>query len=748
MTQEPRSSSHDVPRTAQPIDDALTWKDAVAALHEGAWLIGAAAALALAAALAYAVAGTPVYSSDVVVQVEERPERERPSDVQEFTEMFALKTAADTEIEILRSRSLLGAVVEQLGLDVEARPRTFPVIGGFWRRAAADDAQPRAAPLGLTRFAWGGERIRVTSLRVRERELGQQLRLTALADGRYALRDDDGRLLLQGAVGHAEENGATALQVSELRARPGTEFLIVKRPVDEVVKDLQKHLAIGETGKKTGLIRVALEGENPQRLATVLNAIGDAYANQNVDRKAAEAGKTLSLVTAQIPEQHAILDAAERALNQYQSSHGSVNVSLETSSLIERATQLERQLSDLRLQRDELHQRFTDGHESLIAVARKVESLQAERAGIEDRIKRRPQTELESARLTRDVRVANELYVNLLNKAQELRIVKSGTIGNVRVLDRAPIPRKPVRPYPWRDLPLALAAGLAVGLIGASVKKFVLEGIEDPQQLEVMTGSDILGTIPHSRAQVRLSRSLARRTTRGGEVRILAELQPGDVAVEGFRGLWTNVQASLADARSNVIALVGPSPRIGKSFVTLNLAHVIAGAGTRVLLIDADLRKGALHRAFGLRERSPGLSELLSTPMRFEDAVRRSVADHLDLLPTGAFPEKPAELLRGTRLQELIERVSGQYDFVIADTPPSLAVTDASLVSRVAGTTLMVLRAREHSARELQNAMRSLARAGVHASGIVINDFVSVVGRYGYGYYRYGYESEREREAS
>ncbi len=746
MIQEPRASHISVHR-APPIDDAFTWKDAVAAVYEGAWLIAGAAALALAAALVYVAVGTRVYSSDVVVQVQERPERERPSDVQEFTEMFALKTGADTEIEILRSRSLLGPVVEQLGLAVEVRPRTFPLIG-LWSRSAAEGEAPRAAPLGLARFAWGGERIRISGVQVDQRELGRELRLRALADGKYELRDDDGRLLLQGAVGRAEQSGPTALQVAELRARPGTEFVVVKRSVDEVVKDLQKRLSIGETGKKTGLIRVALEGESPERLATVLNAIGDAYANQNVDRKAAEAGKTLSLVSAQIPEQKAILEAAERALNEYQSSHGSVNVSLETSTLIDRASQLERQLSDLRLQRAELHQRFTDGHESLIAVARKAESLRAERAAIEGRIKKLPQTELDSARLTRDVRVANELYVNLLNKAQELRIVKSGTIGNVRVLDHAPVPRKPVRPYPLRDLPLALAAGLALGLIGAFARKFLFEGIEDPQQMEVVTGADILGTIPHSRAQERLSRGSAWRASRGGRPKILAELQPADIAVEGFRGLWTNVQAGLAESGSKVIALVGPSPRIGKSFVTLNLARVIAGPGTRVLLIDGDLRKGALHRAFGVTGRAPGLSEVLSSSTRFEDAVRRSVADHLDLLPTGAFPAQPAELLRGARLRELIESVSGQYDVVIVDTPPSLAVTDASLVSRLAGTTLMVLRAREHSARELQNAMKSLAQAGVKPSGIVINDFVSVVGKYGYGYYRYGYESEREREAS
>ncbi len=694
-------------------------------LVERRWTVVAVAGAMLAFAVAYLAAAPPAYESSVLIQVEGRA---RPvAGFQDLASLFEGETPAEGEMRIMKSRPVLDAVVGQLGLDVEARPRTLPVIGDALASRYMGPA-PAPARLGLARFAWGGERIRVGRLTVSDALLGEPLVITALEGGRYQTAASDGTVLVKGEVGKpatgADGDRSVEMILTELTARPGTEVTLTKLRRIDVIEQLQEALKITEQGRNTGLVEVTLQGEDPARIAAILDAVSANYLRHSVERTSAEAAKTLQILEAQLPVLKSNLDKAEIALNRFRQKNGTVNLSLEAQGMLQRIAEIDRSIAENDVRNAELH-RFTAQHPDISTLAEKTERLRAQRAAMEARMRALPDLELESTRLSRQVRVATDLYTLVLSRAEELRIVKSGWIGNVRVLEHAVEPYRPVSPKKTLVMALAMLLGLGGGIALALVRNALDDGVRDPDEIEAGTGLPVFATIPRSRAQ----RRLARRGRRG-RLDALSVVEPGDAAVEDLRGLRTGVQFALLRSTNNVVAVGSPAPRAGKSFVSVNLAHLLAASDGRVLIVDGDLRRGILHRYFGL-EAKPGLSDVLSGQAALEAAVHGTDTPNLDLLPAGQRVTNPAELLAGAPFQKLLDELGRRYKIVVIDTPPILSVTDSALVGRHAGVNLLVLRAGEHSSDEIALAVKRLVQNGVAVRGAILNDVRPSRGRYG-----------------
>lgn len=714
-------------------DDEVSLGEYLDVLARGRWIIAACTALVLLAGVAYALLATPVHRADALVQVEDR--KGGLGGLSDLSALVGESSPAETEIEILRSRTVVGAVVDQLGLEIDAGPRYFPILG----RAIArwhDGEAPRGAVLGLGGFAWGGERITVGRLEVPPSLEKEELRLEAREGGRFALAGPDGPLL-EGEVGKAASGGGVSIFVSELVARPGTGFTVTHWPRQTVISGLQEDLRISEKGKKTGVLQVALEGEDPSRTAAILDALSSAYLRQNVERKSAEAAKTLEFLEGQLPELKTQLESSERELEGYRARKGSIDISLEAKAVVESAVDVEKAITELKVEMAALRQRFTGEHPALVGAREKLEQLEAKRGAMESRLRKLPESELESVRRMRDVKVANELYLMLLNKAQELRVVKEGTVGNVRILDTAAVADRPVSPRRAAAVALSLLLGLALGVGVAFVRHALDGGVEDPELVERITGIGVHASIPHSPTQAGAARALRS----GQRASLLARDEPKDLAVESLRSLRTSLQFALLEATGNVITVVGLAPSVGKSFVTANLGHLLGEAGKRVAVVDADLRRGHLHRYTG-NDRTPGLTEVLRGEVPLTRALHASGLEGVDYLSTGAIPTNPAELLASERFQRLVAELSARYDLVLLDTPPVLAVADAAIVARQAAVSLLVLRSGRHPAREIAAGLKALGRNGVRLNGIVMNDVSLNVGfgRRNAYHYQYRYE--------
>ncbi|BDG03427.1 polysaccharide biosynthesis tyrosine autokinase [Anaeromyxobacter oryzae] len=681
------------------------------------WLVAAVAALSILAGVAYAVLATPVYRSDVLLQVEDRNAGLMLGALGDLSAMFGDASPADTEMEILRSRSLVGGVVDVLHLDVQATPRRFPLVGAaIARRHRGATVAP--APLGLGRYAWGGERIQVTRFSIPPDLSRERFVLEAKEGGRFALRGPDGAGALEGKVGEvARSPDGVEVFVAELVARPGTEFRVAAVPRTDAIANLQDDLRVAERGKKTGIMQMTLDGADAGRTAAILDALAQAYVRQNVERKSAAAGKTLEFLESQLPVLQRNLQAAEHAMEGYQSKRGSVDVSLETQAAVARAADIEKASSELQVEYAALRQKFTDAHPALAAMKQKLDRLAAERAVLDTQFRRLPAHELESARLLRDLKVANELYLTVLNRAQELKVVKEGTVGNVRVLDAAVVPLTPISPRRGAVVLLSVLLGLAAGLAAAFALHALDPGVEDPAAVERAAGVGVHASIPYSAVQ---STNLRRSEREGGRPPLLAEVDPKDLAIEALRSLRTSLEFELLDAPNNIVTVGGPAPSVGKSFVTVNLAHVLGETGKRVVIVDADLRRGHLHRMYGV-DRAQGLTEVVTGHLPLADALRPTSLPSVRVLTTGTLPPNPAELLGSERFERVLAELSRTFDVVLVDTPPVLAVTDGLVVARRAGVNLFVIWSGKHPAGEITAAVRQMARSRIRLHGIVMN---------------------------
>ena len=273
----------------------------------------------------------------------------------------------------------------------------------------------------------------------------------------------------------------------------------------------------------------------------------------------------------------------------------------------------------------------------------------------------------------------------------------------------------------------------------------LLGGVESSDEIERSTGIPVLAAIPHSESQKQIEN---RANIDKHAMHLLAHSSPQDLTVESLRSLRTALQFSMIDAANNLVMISGPSPGVGKSFVSANLAVVLAAGGKRVLLIDCDLRRGHLHEFCGT-PRIPGLSGVIGESVKLADAIHRQLLPGLDFLSTGLTVPNPAELLGSSRFGKLLTDLAQDYDVVVIDTPPVLAVTDATIVGRHVGTNILNLRHGKHAMAEIQESVRRFNLGGISLKGILLNNVPRKslgYGRYRYqgAYYNYDYSQPRK----
>ncbi|HZZ11507.1 MAG TPA: polysaccharide biosynthesis tyrosine autokinase [Paraburkholderia sp.] len=702
------------------------------------WLLGIAAVI-IGIALAYCFLAKPIYSADAHVRVEQS---DNTSQALTQTQTGAAITTGstslptDAEIEIIKSRGVVAPVVQQMKLNFSVAPKTFPLLGSIAARLATP-GQPARPWLGLSAYAWGGEDAELDSIDVLPALEGQKLTMKVVDAGHYELYADNGSLLLRGQVGQQAQGGGVTMLVSKLVARAGEEFTVVRANDLDAIAAFQSAISVQEQGKQTGVIQISLEDKNPEHAAEVANALAQSYVHQHVLSKQADASKMLDFLKSEEPRLKSDLERAEAALTAYQRQSGSINASDEAKVYLEGSVQYEQQIAGLRLQMAQLTERYGDDHPMLVAARQQMGELEAQRAKYADRFRDLPATEVKAVQLQRDAKVAEDIYVLLLNRVQELSVQKAGTGGNVHIVDAALRPGAPVKPKKMLIMSAAVILGLITGTGFVFLRRNMFKGIDDPEHIERAFHLPVFGLVPLSTEQALLEGSFER----GGERlrSVLANARPNDLTVESLRSLRTAMQFTMMDAKNSVVMLTGPMAGVGKSFLTVNLAVLLAHSGKRVLLIDGDMRRGALERFLGGAQET-GLSELLSGQISLEEAIRGSQVEGLSFISCGRRPPNPSELLMSPRLPQYLDGLARRYDVILIDTPPVLAVTDASIIGAYAGSTFFVMRSGVHNEAEITDALKRLRAAGVHVQGGIFNGMPARAR----GVYNHGYAAAQE----
>ncbi|TDK30881.1 polysaccharide biosynthesis tyrosine autokinase [Luteimonas terrae] len=740
MTKETQSTSRD--------EDEIDLRELAGMLIDRKWWIVGVTGLFFVVSVAYALLATPIYQAQSMVQVESKmPSIPGLSDLSSLG-LGGSSSAATTEVALITSRAVIGDAVDALKADIVVEPKRFPLIGDFFARRFVGDAPDAVAPpkFGASSYGWGGEALQVQGLEVPSHLVGEPLVLVAGdADG-FTLEGPDGDTLLQGMVGSDAAGGGVKIQVAELRANPGTRFEVTRLRRLDVVAGYQEDVKASEQGKESGILRLSFENTDPVFAEAFLQQVAGAYVRQNVERNSAEASSQLAFVREQLPTIRQQVEAAQEAMRSYQTRANSVDITMQTQGLLQQEVAVETSIQQLRLKQAEMDRSFTREHPAYRALMSQIGELEARKAGFRRQVGDLPDTQQELLRLTRDLQVSNELYTGLLNQAQQLDVARAGTVGNVRIVDPAVVDTsKPVKPRkPLIVLVGTLLGGfLAVGLV--FLQRIMNPGIEDPAQIEEL-GLPVYAAIPLSTAKDLLITD--KRRNRGGRVRrdanfdkrqhLLAINAPADLAVEAIRSLRTSLHFAMLEAKNNILTISGPCPAVGKTFVSANLAAVIAQAGQKVLVIDADMRKGTLHKVLGTTQ-TDGLSDVLAGKVKVEDAIKPAPGvEGMDYLVRGDVPPNPSELLMHPRFGELLASLSPRYDLIIIDTPPILAVTDAAIVAHHAGSSLLVTRFGVNQPKEILLTKKRFEQNGVTIKGAIFNAVEKrATGYYSYGYYEY-----------
>ncbi len=692
-------------------------------LLDAKWIILVTTFFFAVGGVAVALLSTPIYKADALLQIEEKSKGGIGSLVGgDMGELFSQESSATTEIEIIKSRMILGDTVDKFNLTTVAEPKYLPVIGK-----------------GLARIAGKVNQIEVSRYTVPEyaQEMKHTLVVLDAEKKTYQLVRGDEQVVLQGVAGELAKKDGYELFVTELRSHNEQEFALSQQSRLEAIEWLKKNLAISERGKQTGILMLSFEGENRNQISEILNHISQTYFLQNVERNSAEAEKSLTFLKGHLPDIKNTLTTAEDTLNRFRQDNESIDLGLEAKSTLDVMVKLEAQLNELTFKESEISQRFTKDHPAYRSLLDKRETLLKERERLNRQVQKLPKTQREVLRMTRDVEVNQQIYIQLLNKVQELSIIKAGTVGNVRILDEAQSYAKPVKPKKPLIVVLVTLLGGMLSVALVLVKAALHRGVENPDEIEQI-GLSVYASVPKSNLQLELANKLARKK-RNTDLTLLAESNPADLSIEALRGLRTSLHFAMMEAKNNVLMISGPAPGIGKSFVSTNFAAVAAKTGQKVLLIDADMRKGYLQQCFGLNWEN-GLSDLLSGKVTRDVAVQSAKVENLDIITRGQVPPNPSELLMHPRFKELVDWASENYDLVIIDTPPVLAVTDPSIVGAIAGTTLMVARFGQNTVKEIDVARSRFEQSGIEVKGVILNAIEKKASSsYGYGYYNYSY---------
>ncbi|HGN9116924.1 TPA: polysaccharide biosynthesis tyrosine autokinase [Providencia stuartii] len=648
---------------------------------------------------AYSFLATPIYQANATLQYDKMSQvslLDQMSDVMPFANN---NSQADSEIEVIKSRMVLGKTVADLNLDIHTAP------AGFFDRL------------------WGDKASVVISLySLPEHLIGEPAILTYLGENRYALHIDN--QTVEGKVGELLKQDEISLLVSSINAEVGQEFTLSKDARYSTIENLRNTLTIAEVGKGTGIINLAIKGADKAENVQILNSIIQNYVDQNTERKKEVTNNTLLFLDEYLPKVKTKLDNYENQLNAFRKKNESIDLSLEAKSALDSALQVEEKLNELTFKEVEIQQLYTRNHPAYQSLLDKRQQLLREKEKISKNIQKLPNTQQQIVRLTRDVESEQAIYNQLVAKQQELSVLNSGITADVRIIDSAESQPNAVAPKKALIMVLATILGFIVGCAYVIAREFFNNKIKGTEDIDAL-GVNVYATIPFSTHEKKLIAA--------GNKRPLALENPADTAVEAIRSLRTSVYFSVMNQGNNLVMISSASPGVGKSFVTSNMAVVLANAGKKVLLIDTDLRKGRIHKAFGLNNKA-GLSEYLAQQDITQPTIHRGVIENLDVICRGKNVTHSSELLMGERFKHLLDTMKGQYDIVVIDTAPILAITDSAIIGKYVGTSLLIAYYGVNTVKDIELSLKRFKQNDIEITGVILNGIDAKSDDYNYVY--------------
>ncbi|CAM0645272.1 TPA: polysaccharide biosynthesis tyrosine autokinase [Acinetobacter baumannii] len=719
-------------------EDTIDLKELFFSLIAQWKLIALCVILSLVCALLYLRVTPDTYSVDALVQVEDSKGASAAL-LGDLSQMIEQKSPAQAEIEILKSRLVLGSVIRDLHLNI----RVSSTENTFTHRLLSNTEYKTEYNKNSVVFKDGLKSFEIRQFEIPAYYLDKNLFLDF---DKQSLRFTDPKteeVILTIPLNQTNQvtgpHGLWKVAIFTKDQLDAT-YNIANLSLPAAVDALSTNYSVGERGKLTGVLGLNYQGQDQEHITKVLNAILATYSAQNIERRSAESAQTLKFLDEQLPDLKKQLDDAERQFNKFRQQYNTVDVTKESELYLTQSITLETKKAELEQKQAEMAAKYTAEHPAMREINGQLTAINKQMGELNSTLKQLPDVQRQYLQLYREVEVKTQLYTALLNSYQQLRIAKAGEIGNVRIVDTAIEPVEPIKPKKLQVLILSLFLGSFIGTLIALLRNMLRTGIKDSGQIENELDLPVYATVPRSPIQESRIKILKRKKS----IPILAVKNSDDIAIESLRSIRTAIHFALANAKNNIIMIAGPSPEVGKSFISTNLATIFAQGDKRVLLIDADMRRGYMHKYFDV-DVKPGLSELLSGQADLQKVLHKTPVANLDVITRGKSPTNPSEILSSNQFKELLEQLQSQYDHIIIDTPPVLAVTDGIIISQYTGVNLIVARYAKSQMKELELTLNRFEQAGVKVNGFILNDIQRASAGYGYGYnYAYAYKAQKE----
>ena len=723
-------------------EDTIDLKELFFSLIAQWKLIALCVILSLVCALLYLRATPDTYAVNALVQVEESKGASAAL-LGDLSSMIDQKQPAQAEIEILKSRLVLGTVIQNLNLDL----KISGTQNSFTDRLFSPHDYSTEYLSKSVVFKDDEKAFEVRKFIVPAAYRDKQLELHFAGNKLNIIDPKTDQTVFSGSI-NANNQLQTPQGLWQVSIFSQDQFkdayLIEKQSLPAAVDSILENYAVAEKGKMTGVLGLNYQGQDKQHITKVLNSILAAYSQQNIERRSAESAQTLKFLDEQLPDLKKQLDVAEREFNKFRQQYNTVDVTKESELYLTQSVTLETQKAELEQKVAEAGAKYTSEHPVMQQMNAQLTALNKKIGELEGTLKQLPDLQRRYLQLYREVEVKTQLYTALLNSYQQLRIAKAGEIGNVRVVDTAVEPIEPIAPKKLQILILSIFLGGFLGTLLALLRNMMRSGIKDSTQIENELDLPVYATVPRSPVQESRIKLLKKKK----HIPVLAVKNGDDIAIESLRSMRTAIHFALSAAKNNIIMISGPAPEVGKSFISTNLAAILAQSAKRVLIIDADMRRGYLHKYFNT-DNQPGLADYLNGFQELDAIIKPTEIAGLSVITRGKNPTNPSELLSSAKFAALLEQLTPMFDHIIIDTPPVLAVTDGIIISQYTGVNLVIARYAKTQMKELELTVNRFEQVGVKVNGIILNDIQRAAGGYGYGYgynYSYGYKAAKEQD--
>lgn len=693
-------------------DDTIDLKELFFSLIAEWKVITLCILLSIVSAIIYLRTTENVYQTDALVQIKSNtssPLAGLSSDMAVMASLAGLggmgSSSTQSEIELLKSRAILGQAIKDLNLDIQIQPKE-----NFFQKIVSDNNYIKTYTTQDILLKKEGQRLVITQFQVPKFYENKALLLT-FEDNKYTIHDyKTEQLLKEGELNRVLRDGPWNISVSG-NINSGQQFILQKNSLPVAMSNILKNFDAQEKGKGTGILELTYQGENPVNIPNLLNTVLNIYKQQDINRSVTDKDQQVAFLEKQLPELKEDLNNSERQFNQFRKKYGTVDVKGESELYLKQSMELEIQKVQLQQKQAELGAQYTAEHPAMQAISAQLTTLNTKISEVNNKVKQLPEIQRLYLQYYRDVEIKNQLYTGLLTTYQSLNIAKAGELGKVSIVDYAVEPVTPVKPRKLIILVLSIFVGGFIGILIALVRNFLHSGIRNIEPITTKHTLRNLGKVNQYNSLNKNSKQYAHP---------LAILEPSALPIEQMRKIATSIQYAAQLSGQPVVQMLGTTKNIGTSTLTANLAIILAQMNLKVILIDSDLRQGQLKDYFNI-ETTIGLSDYLNGTAALGSIITPTQQAKLDLISNGKEEINPVSLLSKPEMARLLEQLKDTYDFILVDGTAILDVSDSQILANLINTNILVTRYSYTSEQEIEMALESFKNSGHSIQGIILN---------------------------